>query len=251
MRCWALPPYGGRMVEPARTAGQHRGPRILAALVVVGALVGVVAYQSLAPSSSTAAAPVDVLRSEPHGAAGPAGLVPDRTIPSLSSAAPSPIDGLGAAPPRAIGEADGVVPDGTTVFDDIPAVTNLRPDLLDALRHAATDAARDGVQLFVESGWRSARYQQALLQQAISKYGSEAEARRWVATPSTSAHVSGRAVDIGPARATAWLSGHGASYGLCQIYDNEPWHYELRPDAIHHGCPPMYADPSHDPRMQQ
>ena len=30
------------------------------------------------------------------------------------------------------------------------------------------------------------------------KYGSEAEAARWVATPDTSAHVSGDAVDIGP-----------------------------------------------------
>jgi hypothetical protein len=36
----------------------------------------------------------------------------------------------------------------------------------------------------------------------------------------------------------------------CQIYSNESWHYELRPQAIDHGCPPMYADPTHDPRMQ-
>jgi hypothetical protein len=25
----------------------------------------------------------------------------------------------------------------------------------------------------------------------------------------------------------------------------------MRPQAIDHGCPPMYADPTHDPRMQQ
>ena len=87
-----------------------------------------------------------------------------------------------------------------------------------------------------------------LLQDAVSKYGSEAEAARWVATPNTSAHVSGDAVDIGPFDATAWLSEHGAKYGLCQIYSNEPWHYELRPEAIGHGCPPMYADPTHAPR---
>ena len=41
------------------------------------------------------------------------------------------------------------------------------------------------------------------------------------------------------------------AYGLCQIYGNEPWHFELRPDAVDHGCPPTYADPTHDPRMQQ
>ena len=77
------------------------------------------------------------------------------------------------------------------------------------------------------------------------------EVSRWVATPSTSAHVSGDAVDIGPAAATTWLSRHGAIYGLCQIYRNEPWHYELRTNAIDHGCPPMYAEPTQDPRMQQ
>ena len=71
-----------------------------------------------------------------------------------------------------------------------------------------------------------------------------------MATPDTSPHVSGAAVDIGPASAAAWLSGHGAAYGLCQIYRNEPWHYELRRDAIVAGCPAMYADPTHDPRMQ-
>ena len=47
----------------------------------------------------------------------------------------------------------------------------------------------------------------------------------------------------------AWLSEHGAAYGLCQIYRNEPWHFELRPRAIESGCPPMYPDPTHDPRM--
>jgi LAS superfamily LD-carboxypeptidase LdcB len=72
-----------------------------------------------------------------------------------------------------------------------------------------------------------------------------------VATPNTSAHASGDAVDIGPSGAAAWLSEHGAEYGLCQIYGNEPWHYELRPEAIDHGCPARYADPTHDPRMQQ
>ena len=64
-----------------------------------------------------------------------------------------------------------------------------------------------------------------------------------VATADTSAHVSGDAVDIGHFDATAWLSEHGAEYGLCQIYSNEPWHYELRPQAIDHDCPRRYATP--------
>jgi D-alanyl-D-alanine carboxypeptidase len=130
-------------------------------------------------------------------------------------------------------------------------VANLDPDLLGALHQAATDAAGEGVKVVVESGWRSPEYQEQLLQEAVAEYGSEEEAARWVATPETSPHVSGDAVDIAPSDATAWLSEHAAEYGLCQIYGNEPWHYELRPEAVDQGCPPMYPDPTHDPRMQQ
>ena len=205
---------------PARTT-TRRVPGILVAglLVVFATIAAALAYQSLASSSSTAASPIDLLRGEHHGA---------------------------------LGEADGAVPNGTTVFDDeVPAVANLDPELLKALRQAATDAAHDGVVFYVDSGWRSPEYQNQLLREAVSKYGSEAEAARWVATPTTSAHVSGDAVDIGHLGATAWLSEHGARYGLCQIYRNEPWHYELRPEAIDHGCPPMYADPTQDPRMRR
>jgi hypothetical protein len=232
------------MVEPGRPATHRTRSTILAALVVVGAaLIGVLVDQSLtsSSSSSTAVSPSDVLRSEHRGALGEAdGVVPDGTKVFRSEHR------------GALGEADGVVPDGTTVFDDeIPGVANLDPDLLGALRQAATDAADDGVEFFVDSGWRSPEYQERLLHQAISKYGSEKEAARWVATPATSAHVTGDAVDIGHADARAWLSKHGAEYGLCQIYRNEPWHYELRPEAIDHGCPPVYADSTHDPRMQQ
>jgi hypothetical protein len=152
----------------------------------------------------------------------------------------------------AVTEADGALPDGATVFEDEYAgVANLDPDLLQALREAATDAADDGIELYVNSGWRSPRYQDQLLREAVSEYGSEEEAARWVATADTSPHVSGDAVDIGHSDATAWLSEHGAKYGLCQIYRNEPWHYELRPEAIDHRCLRMYADPTCDPRMQR
>ncbi|MBW5420130.1 peptidase M15 [Streptomyces sp. BG9H] len=169
---------------------------------------------------------------------------------SSSSRPSSHSPSFSAAPPSKF--ADGAVPDGTTVFDEeIPAVAKLDPELRKALRRAAEKAANDGVSLYVNGGWRSPRYQERLLREAIAKYGSEAEAARWVATAKTSPHVSGEAVDIGRSPATAWLSGHGAAYGLCQIYRNEPWHYELRPEATDRGCPQMYADPTQDPRMQK
>jgi hypothetical protein len=219
--------------QPARARSRRipiRGIRVAGLLAVVAATTAL-GYQLPASSSSTASSP--------------------------ETAAP-PVPGLRGEHRRprsehrgALGEAGGAVPDGTTVFEETPGVANLDPDLLGALRQAAADAADDGVELFVESGWRSPEYQEQLLREAVSKYGSEAEAARWVATPNTSAHVSGDAVDIGPLEATAWLSAHGAEYGLCQTYRNEPWHYERRPEAIDHGCPPMYADPTQDPRMQK
>ena len=152
--------------------------------------------------------------------------------------------------PTTRGEAAGAVRRGLRVFDEeSPTVTNLDPDLLRALRQAATDAAEYRVEIVVHSGWRSPEYQERLFRQAISKYGSKEKAARWVATADTSSHVSGHAVDIGPSRAMAWLSKHGAEYRLCQIYRNEPRHYELRPESIDEGCPSMRADPRHDPRM--
>jgi zinc D-Ala-D-Ala carboxypeptidase len=251
--------------KPARTT-TRRVPRILVAglLVVSAAIAAALGYESTVPSSSTAASPIAVSRSELRGA--PSTAISPIDVPR-SEHPPAPTSStLGApidlprierrvrrgAPGGALGEADGAVPDGTTVFDDeVPGVVKLDPALLGALRRAATNAAGYGVEFYVDSGWRSPKYQEQLLHEAVSEYGSEKEAARWVATPNTSPHVSGDAVDIGPVDATAWLSGHGAKYGLCQIYRNEPWHYELRPKAIDHGCPPMYADPTQDPTMQQ
>ncbi len=125
---------------------------------------------------------------------------------------------------------------------------HLDPALLDALRAAAGAAAGDGVAIVVNSGWRSPEKQAELFREAVAKYGSEAEAARWVAPPERSEHVKGQAVDVAKEGA-AWLSEHGAAYGLCRVYRNEPWHFELRPGAAGGGCPAMYADAAHDPRL--
>jgi zinc D-Ala-D-Ala carboxypeptidase len=229
--------------QPARATTRRiriRRRRATGLLVVIAAIAAALGYPSLASLSPTAGSPIDALRGEHRG------------LRSEHRGPPGELPGLSGENGGALGEADGAVPDGTTVFDDeIPGVANLDPDLLGALRQAATDAAGDGIEYVVDSGWRSPEYQHQLLREAVSEYGSEEEAARWVATADTSPHVSGDAIDIGPSDATAWLSEHGAEYGLCQIYGNEPWHYELRPEAVDHGCPAMYADPTHDPRMEQ
>lgn len=155
-------------------------------------------------------------------------------------------DGSAPTSESELGDEDGYIPDGENISpyaDDLPAIANLNVDLRSAMQRAASDATADGVEFFVTDGWRSERYQQFLLDQAITNYLSEEEARKWVKSPDESTHVSGLAVDIGPTDANSWLSQHGSDYGLCQTYGNEMWHFELavRPGEM---CPAPLNDAS-------
>jgi len=78
-----------------------------------------------------------------------------------------------------------------SVFAEHPAVTRLDPALRTAIRRAAIAARGDGITLRLNSGWRSADYQQRLLDEAIARYGSERTAREYVNTPERSTHVQG------------------------------------------------------------
>lgn len=224
------------MTTTSVPAGQLLRRRIVATAVALGlAAGGAIAVQHAVLTASAARAADSSPTSVAPGGATP----PDVGEPNGSTLAPS--------------EADGVIRDDAkpTVFDEtLPAISKLDPALLSALREAATDAAGDGVEFRVNSGWRSAALQQKLLTDAIADYGSLEEASRWVASPETSAHVTGDAVDLGPLAALDWLAQHGADYGLCQTYANEAWHYELRPDAVDQGCPQMFEDAGDDPRMR-
>lgn len=113
---------------------------------------------------------------------------------------------------------------------------------------AMVDAARaDGIAsplLSPVSGYRSSALQAQLWKRAQDRYGSDEEARKWVAPPGTSAHESGRAIDLhlGTAtdsrnvarqrqsRAHAWLVANAERFGFYP-YDHEPWHWEYNPPA--------------------
>lgn len=138
--------------------------------------------------------------------------------------------GSGAEGPPVGESEDGSLPEGTDLspFDtEHVAIRKLDAGLLAAVRAAAEDARHAGVELRVTSGWRSKRYQQRLFDEAVVRYGSAEEARRLVSTPEKSAHVIGKAIDIGPTDAADWLIRNGADHGLCQAYANEMWHFEL------------------------
>jgi zinc D-Ala-D-Ala carboxypeptidase len=235
------------MAEAAAPRSTIRGslPRTIAAIAVITAAM--MPTLLAGPAAPTAPALGGTRALEAKGG----GPIP------VSSSAPS-FDRAGHVPGRPSTERhagatriDGVLPAGVTAFDgEYPGVGNLDGELLRALRHASTEAAVGGIELSITSGWRSAAFQDELLREAVTEYGSVEEAARWVATAETSPHVSGDAVDIGPAEAVAWLSARGARYGLCQVYRNEPWHFELRAGAITGGCPEMYADATEDPRLR-
>jgi D-alanyl-D-alanine carboxypeptidase len=130
----------------------------------------------------------------------------------------------------AIGAEHGFIDTGESISpfaDELPAIANLEPELRAAMQDAARAAIADGIDFVVTSGWRSADYQQKLLDDAIDEYGSIEAAGEFVLSPEKSAHVTGEAVDIGRTDANSWLSQHGAAYGLCQTYANEMWHFEL------------------------
>jgi hypothetical protein len=157
-----------------------------------------------------------------------------------AGSAPSVVENAG------LGDADGYIAAGDALspFDTVhPAITNLDTELREAVQQAAKDAQRAGVPMKITAGWRSERYQQALLDDAIRSYGSEEEARKWVNTPEKSTHVTGEAVDIGPTTADSWLEQHGSEYGLCRVYANEMWHFELLVTPGHR-CPRTISDAS-------
>ena len=171
------------------------------------------------------------------GGHSPAVTLVHTTLPSP----PAPADPPLAIGPGAVDTVGGWLPDGVTLspFDSAnPILSQLDPMLLQAVQEAARNAQAQGVELRVTSGWRSTGFQQRLFDEGVRAYGSVEAAAEFVATPEVSKHVTGQAIDIGPAEADRWLIANGDRFGLCQIYANEIWHFELVADA-QGNCPPL------------
>ncbi len=157
---------------------------------------------------------------------------------------PAPDDDSFSIGPAAADTIGGYIPDNQSVtpFDVTnPVIGWLDPALLAAVQNAARSAASDGVDLEITSGWRTKGFQQRLFDDAVRTYGNVETAQQFVASPDASRHVFGQAVDVGPAEADNWLIRNGSRFGLCQIYANEIWHFELAADQ-HGDCPPLRAN---------
>ena len=110
----------------------------------------------------------------------------------------------------------------------------IRPSVMDKqlmnrFKAAQAAAKKDGKALYIASGFRSLSRQKTLFAQAVKKYGTAAEASKWVAPPLVSHHPWGIAIDVNypdePVGA-GWLEINGSKFGLCRVFENEWWHFE-------------------------
>ncbi|MES1241873.1 MAG: D-alanyl-D-alanine carboxypeptidase family protein [Acidobacteriota bacterium] len=131
----------------------------------------------------------------------------------------------------------------------------LAAQALEAMVRAARAEGIADPLLLPVSGYRSAATQARLWEAALAKAGGNAqEARKWVAPPGSSAHQSGRAVDlhlgygissknVAAMRQTAvwrWLEQNAVRFGFYP-YEAEPWHWEYNPPARSGSVTPVPA----------
>lgn len=142
---------------------------------------------------------------------------------------------------------EGYAPELTELWNGESVDSRIYSDLQEMF----DDARAEGLEPYVNAGYRTNEVQQSLMDQEVENYisqgYSEAEARKmaeqWVAVPGTSEHQMGLAVDIsmndngsqGPADVWQWLMENSYKYGFILRYPEdkaeitgiayEPWHY--------------------------
>ena len=128
---------------------------------------------------------------------------------------------------------------------EMPGGETVDARIYEPLSQMLADAADEGLEPFVASGFRTRAEQQGFMDDKINEYRSqgygESEARAlaedWVALPGTSEHELGLAADINGASYDLyiWLQQNSWRYGFIQRYpedktditgiSHEPWHY--------------------------
>ncbi|MEA2149130.1 MAG: hypothetical protein QOD69_960, partial [Solirubrobacteraceae bacterium] len=92
----------------------------------------------------------------------------------------------------------------------------MRPDVAAAFDRMAAAAARDGIELLVDSGFRT-NAEQAML---FARHPDP----KWVAPPGQSLHRLGTELDLGPPAAYGWLAANAPRFHFVQRYAWEAWH---------------------------
>ena len=134
----------------------------------------------------------------------------------------------------------------TEIVEGTDRPDEINPLVLARFLSAQAVAKELGIELSIDSGYRSPEKQNYLYQRAIKTYKSADEAIKWVLPSDLSRHPWGLALDVNlnhDKSGASWLEANGATFGLCRVYVNEWWHFEplTAPGGI---CPPLLPDAS-------
>ena len=134
----------------------------------------------------------------------------------------------------------------TEIIEGTERPEEINPLVLARFLSAQAAAKELGIELSIDSGYRSPEKQNNLYQRAIKTYKSADEAIKWVLPENLSRHPWGLALDVNlnhDKSGASWLEANGATFGLCRVYVNEWWHFEplTAPGGI---CPPLLPDAS-------
>ncbi len=125
---------------------------------------------------------------------------------------------------RVTGYVNGVA--RSITVKSIPNGHKMRSDAADAFNRMHADARRAGINLHVNSGFRTYAQQQHLYNLYVSGRGNLA------ARPGYSNHQGGIAVDIQVGATSSatyrWLANNAHKYGFARTVPSEPWHWEYR-----------------------
>lgn len=134
----------------------------------------------------------------------------------------------------------------TEIVEGTDRPEEINPLVLARFLSAQAAAKELGIELSIDSGYRSPEKQNYLYQRAVKTYKSAEEAMKWVLPSDLSRHPWGLALDVNlnhDKSGATWLEANGATFGLCRVYVNEWWHFEplTAPGGI---CPPLLPDAS-------
>lgn len=242
--------------------GNGRGKRRRALVIwgVVGAVTltgaGLVAANTLGGDDKKTTTSVGLTTSPTPSPAAPSTAPPstDSGPPSTSASGKAPTSGQPSGSKSPSGSPSGsastggktpnVDSDDDGIADD-PGATDpskLVGGARTAYQQAKQAMAAEGITMTLTSGKRSYEHQRDLFEKEVREKGSTAAARMRVLPPDESSHVDGNAIDINVA-AQPWMKSKGRQFGWCQIYANEPWHFEYQASYKTGSCPALKPHP--------
>ncbi len=107
----------------------------------------------------------------------------------------------------------------------------IKAEAADEFHTLVNIADQKGIDVKVNSGYRTVEHQSVLWNQALKKYGSATTARKWVAPPGKSQHNNGIALDIAMYKNGKKVSQNEfdkviAQAGFYRPMSYEGWHIE-------------------------